>query len=480
MDESKKKRATEGLASSGGEAAASENHRMGKDDSSAQANAVKELENKRLLEVKFPSHPRHCDGAVVEAGETRKIRSTSRGLLFSPCRSGATEYQYENHSKVPSRGDPGLENPPHFDLSPMKPRSLLVAKPIQASTKNGNRTEQGTRYDSVTVGVPLSSKAMVVGQQSKASLNQNNNLPSRSSTGVGRRSGVGNDIQMPVKNNIQTIAPPGPVSRVTSDVLSMPPLLRWGSSLASIMGPVGSPNYLDPREERVTRQPRQADDLIKSPQIQSNDSGNYRWGLGIQNDGTTIPRTTSGSTEGNSEIDGTFLQCVDFAIRANSMATSSRSGDQTIADENIAIDALVNLSPLIQKQSNRIPPSSEFNHPPLLTPPVSQFYAPAVANIDRLLESHPHLFANVQLSIKPCKCKPKTQCLKLYCSCFQGGLLCNPRICKCLECKNNAENNGRTGIRAEAIAVMLRRRADAFDPRPRQRRIGSCACKSSR
>jgi len=36
---------------------------------------------------------------------------------------------------------------------------------------------------------------------------------------------------------------------------------------------------------------------------------------------------------------------------------------------------------------------------------------------------------------KGCKCK-RSKCLKKYCECYNGGVLCNPDVCQCVGCQN--------------------------------------------
>eukprot|EP00594_Rhizosolenia_setigera_P006999 CAMPEP_0178950942 /NCGR_PEP_ID=MMETSP0789-20121207/6935_1 /TAXON_ID=3005 /ORGANISM="Rhizosolenia setigera, Strain CCMP 1694" /LENGTH=289 /DNA_ID=CAMNT_0020631729 /DNA_START=821 /DNA_END=1690 /DNA_ORIENTATION=- len=88
-----------------------------------------------------------------------------------------------------------------------------------------------------------------------------------------------------------------------------------------------------------------------------------------------------------------------------------------------------------------------------------------------------------------CKCT-KTQCLKLYCDCFQSGKLCNPTKCSCINCYNTEEESGPDGKRTKMIQVILKRRPDAFQKKNSRggRRSGGhknlgdigCACKNSK
>mmetsp|Transcript_7199 Transcript_7199/g.10932 ORF Transcript_7199/g.10932 Transcript_7199/m.10932 type:complete len:457 (-) Transcript_7199:2888-4258(-) len=63
------------------------------------------------------------------------------------------------------------------------------------------------------------------------------------------------------------------------------------------------------------------------------------------------------------------------------------------------------------------------------------------------------------VKIKQCNCK-RSNCLKLYCDCFQCGIHCSS-ICNCRGCENVAGNTNR----AQAILVALDRRPNAFRPR---------------
>jgi hypothetical protein len=78
-----------------------------------------------------------------------------------------------------------------------------------------------------------------------------------------------------------------------------------------------------------------------------------------------------------------------------------------------------------------------------------------------------------------CACK-NSNCLQLYCLCFQAGSLCNAALCKCFQCLNTAKENLRGGARRQAVASCLMRRRDAFDPRPKKRSAEKgCSCQKS-
>jgi hypothetical protein len=74
-----------------------------------------------------------------------------------------------------------------------------------------------------------------------------------------------------------------------------------------------------------------------------------------------------------------------------------------------------------------------------------------------------------------CNCV-RSKCLKLYCTCFQGGKVCT-KSCTCVDCANT-EKDG-TGERQLAIQLCLEKRPDAFEMRVREPGIG-CACKNNR
>ena len=61
---------------------------------------------------------------------------------------------------------------------------------------------------------------------------------------------------------------------------------------------------------------------------------------------------------------------------------------------------------------------------------------------------------------KQCNCK-RSNCLKLYCDCFQSGIHCNP-LCNCVSCKNLPEFAHQRNL---AIDVTLLRNPNSFRPR---------------
>ena len=89
------------------------------------------------------------------------------------------------------------------------------------------------------------------------------------------------------------------------------------------------------------------------------------------------------------------------------------------------------------------------------------------------------LFNNIPLSDRPCKCS-NSRCLKLYCECFQQGLFCDPKLCRCKGCLNTKENNEPRGERMIAIKKILAKRPGAFGARPKKKAASKrCGCKKS-
>ena len=76
-----------------------------------------------------------------------------------------------------------------------------------------------------------------------------------------------------------------------------------------------------------------------------------------------------------------------------------------------------------------------------------------------------------------CNCI-RSRCLKLYCTCFQKGIVCNPLICSCVGCLNMEGET--SGLRQLAIEMTLEKRPDAFKEKPRTKILGAgCACKNN-
>jgi Tesmin/TSO1-like CXC domain, cysteine-rich domain len=99
----------------------------------------------------------------------------------------------------------------------------------------------------------------------------------------------------------------------------------------------------------------------------------------------------------------------------------------------------------------------------------------------------PHVIGGLRDQIektKQCNCK-RSNCLKLYCDCFQNGLHCNS-MCNCAACKNLPGPEFCTK-RTQAILVTLDRNPHAFRPRlltlgedhHKERGLTGCNCKKS-
>jgi len=76
-----------------------------------------------------------------------------------------------------------------------------------------------------------------------------------------------------------------------------------------------------------------------------------------------------------------------------------------------------------------------------------------------------------------CRCV-KSQCLKLYCDCFQSGQVCG-QFCMCLKCLNTEEESGIKGKRTAARQNCLSRNPDAFKKKVKEAGSG-CSCRNSR
>ena len=86
--------------------------------------------------------------------------------------------------------------------------------------------------------------------------------------------------------------------------------------------------------------------------------------------------------------------------------------------------------PIEQFQQRQAPPP-HYVYPPYV------HVAPTVPTVHTQKPPQPQVLTLRQRSAsdKGCSCS-KTQCLKLYCSCFTNNLLCNKEVCICSDCKN--------------------------------------------
>eukprot|EP00934_Nitzschia_sp_Nitz4_P002722 Nitzschia sp. Nitz4//scaffold64_size103689//51574//53283//NITZ4_004436-RA/size103689-snap-gene-0.117-mRNA-1//1//CDS//3329556130//2712//frame0 len=106
--------------------------------------------------------------------------------------------------------------------------------------------------------------------------------------------------------------------------------------------------------------------------------------------------------------------------------------------------------------------------------------------IQAILARNPRAFTNPGMQTNATKLAPgeqacncvRSQCLKLYCACFQSNKVCKEGICSCVGCLNLADDKG--GHRALAIQSILEKRPDAFE-KPKAKVLGSgCACKNNK
>lgn len=93
---------------------------------------------------------------------------------------------------------------------------------------------------------------------------------------------------------------------------------------------------------------------------------------------------------------------------------------------------------------------------------------------------HPHLFFDVPVTDRQCKCGG-SKCLKLYCECFHSGKFCDPGFCRCRQCQNTEEYNSTKnprGPRVVAIMALLSKKPRAFTGGRKANTTG-CRCKKS-
>ena len=77
-----------------------------------------------------------------------------------------------------------------------------------------------------------------------------------------------------------------------------------------------------------------------------------------------------------------------------------------------------------------------------------------------------------------CACR-KSKCLKLYCVCFEAGLLCHAE-CTCNDCGNNTKTNDSNRKLMKAKQDCLKRKPDAFTKKPKRSGGPICGCRTSR
>ena len=106
--------------------------------------------------------------------------------------------------------------------------------------------------------------------------------------------------------------------------------------------------------------------------------------------------------------------------------------------------------------------------------------------IQSILSRNPHSFRKdkfvleqkySQSTVVTCRCV-KSRCLKLYCDCFQGSVVCN-ESCLCVKCLNTEVESGDYGERTLARNICLLKRADAFEMKMKTSGNG-CKCKTNR
>jgi hypothetical protein len=106
--------------------------------------------------------------------------------------------------------------------------------------------------------------------------------------------------------------------------------------------------------------------------------------------------------------------------------------------------------------------------------------------IQSILSRNPHSFRKDKFfleqkysesTVVTCRCV-KSRCLKLYCDCFQGSVVCNDS-CLCVKCLNTEAESGDYGERTLARNICLLKRADAFEVKMKSSGNG-CKCKTNR
>jgi len=270
-------------------------------------------------------------------------------------------------------------------------------------------------------------------------------------------------------------------------LMPMPPLLRnttssalWsaflGPNIDSVVGP--------PMLEQTTSlgQPLLSEPLIHTPMDNIIPSHH---GMASSQPRHPPGSRASGPEPPPSGIDDVFVQCAELAFRANQLPTPNMEPTSTESEAAVA-SALLDLTPSLSDKERT--PLTEIGPQQVATSekvraagplsPIDSVTHTAASLYSIAANRSQHLLENVPITTKACKCK-NTRCLKLYCACFQGGSFCDPRLCKCKACENNAEHNGPKGTRSRAVKMIMKRRLDAFEPRPKKTREG-CSCQKSR
>ncbi len=111
---------------------------------------------------------------------------------------------------------------------------------------------------------------------------------------------------------------------------------------------------------------------------------------------------------------------------------------------------------------------------------------PRTRAIQNILARNPYAFHKDKLQLEKkhnsaegisCRCV-RSQCLKLYCECFQSGNVCGD-ACMCVKCLNTVEESGETGKRTIARSLALLKKPDAFKKKVKEVGAG-CSCKNSK
>lgn len=111
---------------------------------------------------------------------------------------------------------------------------------------------------------------------------------------------------------------------------------------------------------------------------------------------------------------------------------------------------------------------------------------PRTRAIQNILSRNPFAFHKNKLELEKknnsaegvnCRCV-KSQCLKLYCECFQSGTVCG-EYCMCVKCLNTVKESTEHGRRTTARSLALMKKPDAFKKKVKEVGAG-CSCKNSK